>query len=88
MPNRVQTLRSSVPGNMPQAATRQPGELWLNFADAHIGYIDASQAPQKLLAVRLFVSTAPYATGDFAVYAGALYQAIAPSAAGAFTASN
>jgi hypothetical protein len=88
MPNRVQTLRSSVPGNMPQAATRAPGELWLNFADAHIGYIDASQAPQKLLAVRLFVPTAPYATGDFAVYAGNLYQAIAPSAAGAFTAAN
>jgi hypothetical protein len=88
MPNRVQTLRSSVPGNMPQAATRAPGELWLNFADAHIGYIDASQTAQKLLAVRLFVSTAPYAVGDFVVYAGALYQAIAPSAAGAFTAAN
>ena len=88
MPNRVQTLRSSVPGNMPQAGTRQPGELWVNFADAQTGYIDGSQAPQKLLAVRLFVSTAPYATGDFAVYAGALYQAIAPSAAGAFTAAN
>ena len=40
MPNRVQTLRSSVPGNMPQAATRAPGELWLNFADAHIGTLD------------------------------------------------
>jgi len=88
MPNRVQTLRSSVPGNMPQASTRAPGELWVNFADAHLGYIDASQAPQKLLAVRLFVSTAPYATGDFVVYAGNLYQAVAPSAAGAFTAAN
>jgi hypothetical protein len=88
MPNRVQTLRSSVPGNLPQAATRAPGELWLNFADAHIGYIDASQTAQKLLAVRLFVSTASYATGDFVVYTGALYQAIAPSAAGAFTAAN
>jgi hypothetical protein len=88
MPNRVQTLRSSVPGSMPQAATRSPGELWLNFADAHLGYIDASQTAQKLLAVRLFVSTAAYATGDFAVYAGNLYQAIAPSAAGAFTAAN
>jgi hypothetical protein len=88
MPNRVQTLRSSVPGNLPQAGTRQPGELWVNFADAQTGYIDASQTAQKLLAVRLFVSTASYATGDFVVYTGALYQAIAPSAAGAFTASN
>jgi hypothetical protein len=88
MPNRVQTLRSSVPGNVPQAATRSPGELWVNFADGHLGYIDASQTAQKLLAVRLFVSTAPYAVGDFVVYAGVLYQATAPSAAGAFTAAN
>ena len=88
MPNRVQTLRSSVPGNMPQAATRAPGELWVNFADAHLGYIDAGQTAQKLLAVRLFVNTANYATGDFVVYAGALYQAVAPSTAGAFTAAN
>jgi hypothetical protein len=88
MPNRVQTLRSSVPGNMPQAGTRQAGELWLNFADAHIGYIDAALNPQKLLAVRLFANTAPYATGDFVVYAGALYQATVPSAAGAFVTAN
>ena len=88
MPNRVQTLRSSVPGSAPQTGTRAPGELWLNFADAHLGYIDASQTAQKLLAVRLFVSTAPYAVGDFVVYAGNLYQATAPSAAGAFTAAN
>jgi hypothetical protein len=88
MPNRVQTLRSSVPGSMPQAATRAPGELWLNFADAHLGYINAAQTAQKLLAVRLFMTTAPYAVGDFVVYAGALYQATAPSAAGAFTAAN
>jgi hypothetical protein len=88
MPNRVQTLRSSAPGTMPQAGTRAPGELWLNFADANFGYIDASQTAQKLLAVRLFVTTTSYATGDFVVYAGALYQAVAPSAQGAFTAAN
>jgi hypothetical protein len=88
MPNRVQTLRSSVPGNLPQTATRSPGELWVNFADAHIGYIDAAQTAQKVLAVRLFVTTASYAVGDFVVYAGALYCATAPSAAGAFTAAN
>src|ERR1700722_3381530 len=88
MPNRVQTLRSSVPGNLPLAGTQPVGSLWVNFADAQLGYIDASQTAQKILAVRLFVSTAAYATGDFVVYAGDLYKATAPSAAGAFTAAN
>jgi hypothetical protein len=88
MPNRVQTLRSSAPGNLPQAGTRAPGELWVNFADSNFGYIDASQTAQKLLAVRLFVTTTSYATGDFVVYAGDLYRATAPSAQGVFTAAN
>lgn len=88
MPNRVQTLRSSAPGNLPQAGTRQPGELWVNFADANFGYIDASQTAQKLLAIRLFMNTAPYAVGDFVIYQGVIYRAIAPSSAGAFTVAN
>jgi hypothetical protein len=88
MPNRVQTLRSSVPGNVPQAGTRAPGELWLNFVDGHIGYIDSAQTAQKLLGVRLFVTSANYVSGDFVVYAGNLYQAVAPSASGPFIASN
>ena len=88
MVNRVQTLRSSAPGVLPQAGTRQPGELWLNFADFALGFIDASQTAQKILAVRWFVPTASYAVGDFVLNGGNLYRAIAPSSAGAFVAAN
>lgn len=88
MVNRVQTLRSSAPGVLPQPGTRQPGELWLNFADFGFGFVDASQTAQKLLAVRWFVTTASYAVGDFVLQGGNLYRAIAPSAAGTFVAAN
>jgi hypothetical protein len=86
--NRVQTLRSSVPGALPQTGTRQPGELWLNFSDNALGFIDSTQTALKLLGVRLFVPTANYAIGDFVVYAANLYRAIAPSAPSAFVAAN
>jgi hypothetical protein len=88
MPNRVATLRSSVTGSIPNPGTRAPGELWVNFADSQLGYIDASQTAQKLLAVRLFSTTANYVVGDFVVYQGVLYRAIAPSGAGGFTPGN
>ena len=88
MVNRVQTLRSSAPGVLPQAGTRQPGELWLNFADFALGFIDAAQTAQKILAVRWFVPTASYAVGDFVLQGGNLYRAIAPSAPGTFVAAN
>jgi hypothetical protein len=88
MSNRVQTLRSSVPGALPQTGQRQPGELWLNFSDNALGFIDSTQTAQKLLAVRLFMPTANYAIGDFVVYSGNLYRAIAPSAPSAFVAAN
>lgn len=88
MPNRVQTLRSSTAGQLPPTGTRQPGELWLNFADYALGFIDASQTAQKLLAVRWFVPTTSYVVGDFVLYSGALYRAVAPSPAGGFVAAN
>lgn len=86
--NRVQTLRSSVSGNLPTAGTRQPGELWVNFADSALGFIDSTQTAQKLLGVRLFVTSANYAIGDFVVQGGNLYCAIAPSMPGGFNSAN
>lgn len=88
MPNRIQTLRSSVAGTTPAVGTRQPGELWLNFPDSQLGFINAAQIAQKLLAVRLFANSAIYSVGDFVVQSGDLYKAIAPSAPGTFQAAN
>ena len=86
MTSRVQTLRSSTTGNMPAAGSRQPGELWLNFADFALGFIDASKNAQRITAVRYFQITANYAVGDFVIQAGALYVANQAVTAGAFSA--
>ena len=88
MVNRVQTLRSSTAGNRPAAGTRSPGELYTNWPDKQLGVIDATQNPMDLIAVRFFSATAAYATGDFVLQAGQLYQAKSNLAAGAFNASN
>lgn len=84
MVNRVQTLRSSVAGNVPTSGTRQPGELWLNFTDKQIGYIDQSQVAQKLQAVRFFSALTSYAVGDCVWNAGVLYSASVAVVPGAF----
>jgi hypothetical protein len=88
MTSRVQTLRSSTTGNVPVAGTRQPGELWVNFADFQAGFIDASRNAQRLVAVRYFQTTANYAAGDIVVQAGAIWVANGAITAGAFNASN
>ena len=49
MTGRVQTLRSTVAGNRPTG--RQPGELYVNWADNQFGVINASSAAQDLLAI-------------------------------------
>jgi hypothetical protein len=86
MVGRVQTLRSSVAGNRPTG--RQPGELYVNWPDAQLGVINAASATMDLLAVRMFSTTTSYVVGDHVLYNGALYQAIAPSAVGAFVPAN
>ncbi len=88
MTNRVQVIRSSVSGNVPAAATRAPGELWVNFPDLQLGLIDAARNAQKLIAVRFFSTAAAYAAGDFVVQAGKLYFAKASVPAGAFNATQ
>ena len=88
MTTRGQNLRSSTPGNMPAAGTRQPGELWITFPDIQIGYIDASRNAQKVVAVRFFSALANYVAGDFVIQAGVLYAAKASTPAGAFNISQ
>jgi hypothetical protein len=88
MTSRIQTLRSSVAGNIPANGVRSPGELWTNFPDKQLGVIDASQNAQKLLAVRIFSTAAAYVTGDMVSQAGAIYAANTNVPAGAFTPSQ
>lgn len=84
MVNRVQSLRSSTPLNMPSPGARQPGELWVNFPDMQFGLIDASQTAQKLLAIRYFSTLTNYVVGDFVVYNGQILSAAVAIAAGPF----
>jgi hypothetical protein len=82
--NRVQTLRSSITGWRPIAGTRQPGELYVNWADLALGTINTTLNPVDLVAVRYWSVAANYAVGDHVIYSGLLYRAIAPVTAGAF----
>ena len=88
MTTRFQILRSSTTGNIPASGARQPGELWINFADFALGFIDASKNAQRITAVRYFQTTANYAVGDFVIQGGSLYVANTAITAGAFTAGQ
>ena len=88
MTTRNQVLRSSTPGQVPAAGTRLGGELWVNFPDHQIGYIDASKTAQKAIAVRFFSTSANYASGDFVVQAGGIWVANTSITAGAFNPSQ
>jgi hypothetical protein len=82
MVNRVQTLRSSVPGARPNA--RAIGELYVNFPELQFGVVNAGNLAQDLLAIRFFSTLSPYAVGDYVIEAGRLYRAIVAVAPGAF----
>src|SRR4029077_14826019 len=82
MTQRVQSLRSSVAGSRPTG--RQPGELYVNFADSQLGVVNASSAAQDLIAVRFFSTVASYSVGNFAIQAGQLYRCVTATGPGAF----
>lgn len=74
MVGRVQTARSSVQGNRPAAGSRQPGELYVNFPENQLGVINASQAPQDLLAITMFSTSATYPVGAYVMQGGVIYR--------------
>lgn len=88
MPNRIQTLRSSVSGNRPASGTRQPGELYVNFPDGQLGVVNAAQSAQDLIAVRYFSSLANYNVNDTVVYNSRIYVANVAITPGPFNASQ
>jgi hypothetical protein len=86
MPNQVRALRSSTSQNRPTG--RLPGELYVNFADNQFGVINPSNAATDLIAVRYFSATASYFIGDYVIYQGIMYRALAPSNPGSFIPAN
>ena len=83
MPNRVQILRSNVPGNRPPAG-QLPGSMYVNWPDGQLGVVNAATANQDLIAVRFFSALTSYNIGDHVFYNGSLYKATAAVAPGAF----
>ena len=86
MTGRIQTLRSNVAGNRPTG--RQPGELYVNWADAQLGVINSASAAQDLIPVRFFSTAANYVIGDYVIQGGQLYRAIAAVSPGTFNSAN
>ncbi len=86
MTNRVQSLRSSIAGNRPSG--RSPGELYVNFADAQLGVVNAGSTAQDLLPVRIFQASANYNVGDHVLQGGFIWRAIASVTAGSFNSAQ
>ena len=83
MTGRVQTLRSNVAGNRPTG--RQPGELYVNWADGQLGSITAGGAAQDLIAVTYFSTASAYVVGQFVIQTGQLYRCVTATGPGAFS---
>jgi hypothetical protein len=88
LPQRVQTLRTSVKNTRPTAGTREPGELWVSFPDFQLGFINAAKVAQDLVAVRFFSAATNYAVGDFVIEAGRGYRAKVPIVSKPFDAAD
>jgi hypothetical protein len=86
--SRVQINRSNVSQQRPTAGTRDPGELYINWADRQIGTMDAAKAPMDLVAIRFFTEAASYLVDDVVLRAGYAYRAITPSDPGPFVPAN
>jgi len=83
-PSRIQTLRSSTRNLRPASGTREPGELYVNFADRQIGYVDGGKVPVDVVAVRFFVTSTQYAVGDLVAQSGTVYRCVTVTGPGAF----
>jgi microcystin-dependent protein len=79
-----QLNRMTISGSIPGPNTRPSGELWLNYPDNQLGYIDNNHVSQPLLGVRFFSPTANYNEGDIVLFGGGIYAAPGPVPAGPF----
>ena len=69
------------------SAPQPEGTPFVNFPDRKL-QVQGPTGPIDLLAIRLFSDQADYVSGDVVVYAGGLYAASAPIAAGPFNAAD
>ena len=69
-------LRSILPRSRPPADIESAGSLYVNFADAQLGIMDAAGLPLDLLALRYHKDTAGYVVDDIVAYGGRIYQCI------------
>jgi len=83
-------LRSSAIGARPAAATRQAGELYVNFPDKQLGIINVAEDAEDLIGVRNFSETTTYIVGDLVVREAdnEMYRAILPNGPGPFVTSD
>lgn len=89
MVSRVQTLRHATPGQRVVPTERAPGELYVNFPDKQIGFIDAQQRPQDLLPITFFSADALYDIDNYVLESGSIWRCVTPVIApGAFNAND
>jgi hypothetical protein len=86
MPNNLQLLRSTTPGNRPPN-TRLDGEPYVNFADRQFGVMQGG-APIDLIGVGMFNPAASYVLNNAVNYQGELYTAKGPVAPGPWNAAE
>jgi hemerythrin len=73
-----QIIRSSVPGERPEAGTPH-GAMYVNHADAQLGVVGPTNQAQDMLAVRFHTEEASYLVGDHVHYEGTIYRCEKPN---------
>ncbi len=86
MPNNLQLLRSTTPGNRPPN-TRLDGEPYVNFSDKQFGVMQGGSSID-LIGVRFFSTLASYAANQVVNFGGQLYSAKGAVAPGAWNATQ
>ena len=88
MTKRVQVQRILTTNQIPAPGSRDPGELWVNFADFQIGFINELKTAQKLLPVRFWSIDGEYFFNDVVIHNGGIYTAKGQIMPGAFDPSQ
>jgi hypothetical protein len=85
--SRVQVNRSNVTRQRPPN-NRDPGEVYVNWADRQIGVMDAAKNPMDFVPIRFFTETAAYENDEFVVVNDLIYRANGSVPAGTFNPSQ
>ena len=80
--SRVQINRSGV--TLQRPSDRDPGEMYVNYADKQLGVIKGDKSPLDMLPVRYFSEEANYQPNDYIINGATIYRAKAGITAGPF----